>query len=220
MEDPILFDLDGTLVDSLGDIRASANHVRAHYGLGPLARSEVREMVGDGVVRLIERALRSCEATVEMSEAWPIYERHHTDQCTRLVQPYPGVREHLERWAAAGRALAVVTNKPLRFANAILDHLELGHLFGAVIGGDSTPERKPSPAPLREALRLLGMPIDRGTMVGDGVQDLRAGKAAGLRTAAVLFGFRDAATLRAEGADEYWARFGEPESRAADSLRS
>lgn len=205
---PMLFDLDGTLVDSLADIHASVDHVRACFELPPLPRERVRAMVGDGVQRLLERALAELANPPAFEAAYPLWVAHHAEQCTVHVRPYPGVREHLARWRGDGRALAVVTNKPERFARRILAHLDLETLLPVVIGGDTIAQRKPSPAPLLAALDALGIRRRAGLMVGDGVQDLRAGKAAGMRTAAVLFGFRDAAVLRAEGADEYWTAFG------------
>ena len=105
--------------------------------------------------------------------------------------------------------MAIVTNKPTRFTSRILEHLELTRYLPVAICGDTLDVKKPDPAPLREALRRLGAPLDAGMMVGDSVQDLRAGKAAQLRTAAALFGFRSEEELRAEGADEYWSAFGE-----------
>jgi len=210
-DSPVLLDLDGTIVDSLADIAASANHVRATFGLSPLPLAAVRQMVGDGVTMLLQRALADAPTAIAASDAWPIYDAHHRDQCIREVRPYPGVPETLARWRSEGRPLAVVTNKPEHFARRILDHLDLTRFFGAVIGGDSVAERKPDPAPLREALRRLGADARGGLMAGDGLQDLRAGRAAGLRTAAALYGFRDPASLRAEGADEYWVAFGVPE---------
>ncbi|MHC5063388.1 MAG: HAD family hydrolase [Planctomycetota bacterium] len=207
----ILFDLDGTLVDSLGDIAASANFVREQHGLESLAEHEVRRMVGDGAAKLLERALADLPGPVDHAAAMAVYVEHHLDQCTRLVQTYPGVTEHLRRWQAAGHPMAVVTNKPERFARQILDHLELDELLPVLIGGDSSPARKPSPIPIQAALERLGAGAEGAMMVGDGLQDIRAGKAAGLKTAAVLFGFRDESTLRAEGADEYWREFGMPE---------
>ncbi len=205
---PLLLDLDGTLVDSLADIAASANHVRAAFDLAPLGHDEIREMVGDGAAQLLRRALAELDEPIDVGQAWPIYDAHHRTQCTATVVPYPGVVEHLETWHADGRQLAVVTNKPEGFARRILEHLGIDRYFEAVIGGDTTASRKPDPAPLRAALDLLGVEPADAWMVGDGIQDLRAGRAAGTRTVAALYGFRDAASLRAEGADQYWTAFG------------
>jgi phosphoglycolate phosphatase len=206
---PLLFDLDGTLIDSLPDIRASTNHLRRSFGLPEIPSEVARSYVGDGVFMLMERSLAELGPFEPLRErAWEIYREHHVEQCTRLVQPFPGVREHLERWLAQGRPMAIVTNKPRFFAERILTHLELTELLPVAICGDTLEVKKPHPEPLRAALRALGQPTDRGTMVGDGVQDLRAGRAAGLGTAAVLFGFAEESVLRAERADEYWVRFG------------
>lgn len=207
----ILFDLDGTLVDSLGDIAASANHLRRLHGLKTLTEKEVRGMVGDGAAKLLERALAEAQEPWDQAAAMDLYIEHHQEQCTRQVQPYPGVLEHLRTWQAQGHPMAVVTNKPERFARQILDHLGLDELLPVLVGGDSSPARKPSPVPLLAALESLGASKAGAMMVGDGLQDIRAGKAAGLRTAAVLFGFRDEISLRAEAADEYWRKFGVPE---------
>jgi phosphoglycolate phosphatase len=205
---PLLLDLDGTLVDSLADIAASANHVRAVFDLPPVPVEAVRAMIGDGAVALLERALADADRPVEAARAWPIYDAHHRQQCTLLVRPYPGVVETLQRWREEERPVAVVTNKPERFARSILEHLGLDALVGALVGGDTTPARKPAPEPLLEALRRLGQGPERAWMAGDGIQDLRAGKAAGLRTIGALYGFQDAERLRAEGADLFWSAFG------------
>ena len=205
----MLFDLDGTLIDSLADLRASANHLRAAFGLPPVSAEIARTYVGDGVFKLMERSLAELGPFEPVREvAWRIYAEHHIEQCTALVRPYPGVREHLALWRSEGRRLAVVTNKQQRFVAKILAHLELTDCFAAVICGDTLAVKKPDPEPLHEALRRVGGAAPEALMVGDSLQDLRAGKAAGTRTAAALFGFTDAAVLRAEGADEYWDRFG------------
>lgn len=206
---PLLFDLDGTLIDSLADILASANHLRGVFGLPPLPAETARSYIGDGVFVLIERCLQELgPIDPHRDAAWDTWREHHAEQCTRLVRPYPGVIDWLTRWRDEGRAMAVVTNKAERFTQPILEHLELTQFLPVVISGDTLPRKKPDPAPLREALRRLGVTGDGGTMVGDSVQDLRAGKAAGLRTAAALFGFRAEQELREEGADEYWSSFG------------
>ena len=209
MSTPLLFDLDGTLIDSLADICASANHLRGAYGLPPVPESAARAYVGDGVFALMERCLAEHGPLEPIREqAWQIYSEHHFEQCTALVRPYPGVVDALTRWRADRHPMAVVTNKPTRFVMRILDHLQLTEFFGAVVCGDTLDVKKPDPAPVHEALRLLGATAATATMVGDSVQDLRAGKAAGTRTVAALFGFSDEASLRAEGADEYWSSFG------------
>lgn len=202
----MLLDLDGTLVDSLADITASVDHLRATVGLPPLGTARVRSMVGDGARRLLERALADLDRSPDLEAAWRTYEAHHEQQCTALVRSYPGVLEQLASWRTQGVALAVVTNKPERFARRIVEHLGLS--FDVVVGGDTLPERKPSPRPLLRALEQLGVPPTQAAMAGDGLQDLRAGKAAGTATIAALYGFRDAAELRREGADRYWSAFG------------
>ncbi|MBI5852142.1 MAG: HAD-IA family hydrolase [Planctomycetes bacterium] len=202
----LLMDLDGTLVDSLADIAASVDHVRVAFGLAPLGKERVRTIVGDGALLLLASAFADLAAPPPLEELWPVYEAHHERQCVKLVTAYPGVVEALARWRKDGLATAVVTNKPLRFARRVLEHV--GVHVDEVIGGDSLAERKPSPAPLLEALRRLDVAPRDAAMVGDGLQDLRAGKAAKLRTIAALYGFRDPAELRREGADEYWVRFG------------
>jgi len=210
---PFLFDLDGTLADTLADIAASANHVREVHGLPAAPLAVVRSFVGDGARTLLRRALADVlpadAAATEraIDAAFACYAEHHAAQCTRTVRAFPGVRDHLASLRAAGHGLAVVTNKPERFAVAIVQHLGLHDLLAVVIGGDTLPLRKPDPAPLALALARLGGGV-AGTMVGDGVQDLRAGKALGLRTVACLFGYGEPARLRAEGADAFWSAFG------------
>ena len=209
LEPPLLFDLDGTLVDSLPDIAASVNHVRAAFSLPNLPVADVRGMVGDGLTKLLQRALPSGNED-DLRRAKQIYRAHHLDQCIRLVRPFPGVIAHLQHFHALGWPMAVVTNKSAVFAARMLDVLGLRPYLPVLVDGESVA-KKPSPEPCQRALHELGATPGQGTMIGDGVQDLRAGKAAGLRTVAVLYGYRDARVLRAEGADQYWTAFGEPE---------
>ena len=216
---PFLFDLDGTLADTLPDIAASTNHVRAVWDLPPLDLPAVRRLIGDGARSLLLRALHERlppagpARETALDAAFADYTAHHTVQCTAAAQLYPLVRGHLESLRAAGHALAVVTNKPERFALPLVHHLGLHDLLPVVIGGDTLPQKKPDPAPLRLALQRLAVPEELAAgavMVGDGVQDLRAGAAAGLRTIGCLFGYGDPAALRAERATTYWQAFGVP----------
>lgn len=213
---PFLFDLDGTLADTLADIAASTNHVRTANGLPPLPDAVVRTFVGDGARTLLARALHDvlppdgASRDRALDAAFAAYAEHHQVQCTGHATLYPGALAHLRALHERGHRLAVVTNKPERFAVPLCAHLGLGELVQVVLGGDSLPVKKPDPAPLHEALRRLGHRGPGATMVGDGVQDLRAGKAAGCSTIACLFGFGEPTKLRAEGADHYWRAFGEP----------
>lgn len=207
---PLLLDLDGTLADTLEDIRASTNHVRGAFHLEPLPSDAVRDLVGNGVLSLLENALADTGPFEAVRErAWSLYREHHDHQCVVHVQLYPGAREHLARWTDQGRPLAVVTNKPESFARAILDHLELTPYLPVLVGGDTTPFKKPSPEPIWAALERLGVPRRPAVMAGDSPNDLRAGRAAGVTTIAALYGFRDESELRSEGADIYWRSFGE-----------
>jgi phosphoglycolate phosphatase len=209
---PFLFDLDGTLADTLGDIAASTNHVRAQWHLPPLQEGTVREFIGHGARALLQRSLAELQRPASDSlwdEAYECYAHHHLSQCTKTTRLYPGVREHLHYLQQNSHPLAIVTNKPERFALAVVRHLGLDKVIEVVIGGDTLPQRKPDGAPLRAALRRMGCAEGaHGTMVGDSETDLLAGRAAGLRTIACIFGYRPEAVLRAVGADLFWRAFG------------
>jgi phosphoglycolate phosphatase len=216
---PFLFDLDGTLADTLADLAASTNHVRAAFDLPPLPLPAVRGLIGDGARTLLARALHDRLPAAgparerQLDAAFASYLAHHATQCLATAALYPGAHAFLTGLRAAGHPLAVVTNKPERFALPLVRHLGLADLLPVVIGGDTLPQKKPDPAPILLALQRLGAPSElaaAATMIGDGVQDLRAGKAAGLRTIGCLFGYGDPAALRAEGAAAFWRAFGEP----------
>jgi phosphoglycolate phosphatase len=182
-----------------------------------LSDAVVRGFVGDGARALLARALEvvlppdgdAREAALDA--AFAAYATHHDRQCTVHARCFPNTRDHLRQLHERGHPLAVVTNKPARFAVPIVRHLGIAELLPVVVGGDTLPQKKPDPAPLRHALQQLGFAGTAATgavMVGDSVQDLRAGKAAGLGTIACLFGYGDPAALRREGADSYWGGFG------------
>ena len=212
-----LFDLDGTLVDTLPDIAATTNHVRQLHGLSPIDIATVRTYIGDGAKTLLRRALAEITPRQELAQAvvedaFAAYVEHHRGQCTVHAQLFPGVYEHLGELHERGCKVAVVTNKPEQFAIPLARHLDLDAFTSVIIGGDTLATRKPDPAMLAHALEQLGSMPKSATMVGDGLQDLRAGKALGLRTIACLFGYGDPELLRAEGADEFWGAFAKPMS--------
>ncbi len=195
--DGILFDLDGTLVDSLADIHASVNHTMAKLRLPEIPVSDVRHYVGDGLHILLRRCLERHESVTEplLEKALGIYRTHHAGQCTTYVEAYPHVRSVLQNFEKKPKA--VISNKPYDFTLRILQHLKLETYFDIILGGDSLPEKKPDPAPLLHILRRWRLSPERAVMVGDGRQDIAAGKAAGVRTIAVRGGFDD----RLEDAD-------------------
>lgn len=179
----LLFDLDGTLVDSLRDLAAALNRLRGELGLAPLALDRVRACVGDGATLLVKRGLAEIPYEDELLKRFlAFYGEHLLDETT----VYPGIREFLDRQER--RKMAIVTNKPAAFTRPLLDGLDLSRYFPVVIGGDSCAEKKPHPEPVREALRRLGAKADTAAMIGDHHTDLRAGAAAGLRTCFCAWG--------------------------------
>ncbi len=198
-----LFDLDGTLIDSRADIARALNDALIRMGLAPLSTMRVGDFVGDGVQKLIQRALGEVVGPNPGRDQVQIatrlyleeYEAHLLDT-TRL---YDGVSEALQRlwWAS----FAVVSNKPERFSRRILDGLRIGDRFCAILGGDSMPERKPDPAPLLKAMALCEAGAQETVMIGDSSVDILAGKAAGVFTCGVTGGFRDRSELESAACD-------------------
>ncbi len=198
-----IFDLDGTLIDSRDDLSRSVNLALERLHLPPLEPQQVIAFVGDGVDQLMRRALAKAgghaadEELVRQGVELLLeeYGRHLLD-ATRL---YPGVVEALDAlwWAR----FAVVSNKPERLSRRIMEELGLAKRFCAILGGDSLPQRKPDPAPLRRVMELCGAPPEETVMVGDGTTDIQAGKAAGVLTCAIGGGYRPAEVLLAAGCD-------------------
>lgn len=184
----VVFDLDGTLVDSRRDIAEAANFALERAGLPRLAHDELASYVGDGAPALMARAARldlKDERTGPLVQAFLDYYAEHPIDHTR---PMPGALEALE--ALRGYALGVCTNKPRRTTLAVLSGLGLAPRFDGVVAGDDLPERKPHPAMVREAARLLGVAPSEAVMVGDGPQDVVAGRAAGAFTIGVRGGIQ------------------------------
>ena len=198
----VLFDLDGTLVDSRADIAAALDEAVARHGYARVGVDRAATFVGDGARMLVERALAATGAPLSETDAvlatyMAEYRRCHLER-TRL---YPGVEEVLAELTARGVRCAVVTNKPHEFSVSLLDHLGVAASMAAIVGGDSLPYLKPRPEPLLAALEACGAAPDEAAMVGDGEPDMRAARAAGLFAVGVTYGFRDRATLEAAGAD-------------------
>jgi len=192
-----IFDLDGTLVDSLDDLHASVNHALAAVGLPPRSREEVHRFIGEGARVLIERAVAPEAHLVEPAlAAWrPHYEAH----CLDRTRAYPGLEALL---AGSGRALAVHTNKPGAMARKILAGLGLLPRFAAVVGGDEAP-RKPDPTGVREIMARVGATADETIFVGDSRIDAATARAAGVPLVAVTWGLSPRAELARAGATTF-----------------
>ncbi|MGH9395214.1 MAG: HAD-IA family hydrolase [Terriglobales bacterium] len=186
----LIFDLDGTLIDSCADLVASVNATLSHLGRAPLAEELIARYVGDGAARLIERALGG-EPEAELQAAaleyfLDYYAAHKLDRTTL----YPGVEEGLAALGAAGFALAVLSNKPVRPSREIVAALGIGGYFFAVEGGNSFAQKKPDPVGILALARARGLAPAAAAMIGDSAVDIRAGRNAGAYTCGVTYGFR------------------------------
>jgi phosphoglycolate phosphatase len=185
----VVFDLDGTLIDSSRDLAAALNQTldRLHPGLPALSVDEVRAMIGDGALKLITRALRAKGLGDAPQDALPVFLDCYGTRLLEETRLYPGVTEMLE--ALASRHLAVLTNKPGDFSRAILAGLGVARFFRRVYGGGDLPAKKPDPVGLHRLLAETGVGPAGAVMVGDSAIDVRTGRAAGVRTIGVRYGF-------------------------------
>ena len=209
-----IFDLDGTLIDSRADIVASLNRARAGFGLPPLDDDVAGGFIGDGVQRLLERGLATTDPNV-IARALAVFRAHYDAHCLDRTALYPDVPEVLD--VLEGRVRAIVTNKPEPFARKILAGLGVEDRFEFVLGGDTTPAKKPDPAGILDVLRRAGKSPAQALVVGDALQDLEAARAAGVRAALVTYGIGREADLRAAGPDLLLRRLAELPARVGIS---
>ncbi|WP_172328346.1 phosphoglycolate phosphatase [Mangrovicoccus sp. HB161399] len=187
---PIVFDLDGTLIDSAPDIHAAAAKMQEEAGLEPLDLGRIRSFIGNGVPALVERVMEAHALPRDPGRHGALTERflaHYDAAPAELTRPYPHVPDMLDALAAAGHPLGLCTNKPAGPSRAILAALGLERFFAAVIGGDSLPLRKPDPMPLCAAFAALG---GRGLYVGDSEVDAATAEAAGIPFLLFTGGYR------------------------------
>jgi phosphoglycolate phosphatase len=184
----IVLDLDGTLIDSLADLTDAANHMRQAFDLPPLSVSNVKKLVGEGARRLVERALPDTSPE-ERDRGLEIFLRYNYEHIADKTFFYPGVRETLEKMKADAFTLAVASNKSESHCREILRLLQGDDLFAAILGADSVAERKPSPEPLFHLMREFNSSASETIMVGDSINDMKAGKAAGVVTIGCDYGY-------------------------------
>lgn len=189
-----LFDLDGTLVDSLGDLTEAVNHVREAFALPHLCEKDVRVKVGKGSRHLIQQVLPgfSDADIVSALAKFLAYNREHIAEKSRL---YPGIQDTLSDLAASNIRMAVITNKNEDLCHLLLRDLGIDALFECACGGDTYPERKPSPLPLQKIAEKLGVPPHECVMIGDSINDVESGQRASMMTIACSWGYGDMAEL-------------------------
>ena len=209
----VIFDLDGTLVDSAPDIAYAANCALTDCGLSPRDAEEVRGFIGNGAEKLIHRCLTgSLDGVAEAAkfeETYRAFQAHYQANLTARTVMYPGVMETLTALREDGFVMACVTNKPARFTEPLLEQLALAPFFGVTLSGDSLAVKKPDPTPLLHAMEALKLPASRGAMVGDSMADLRAGRAAGMPVFCVSYGYSPHVDLREHGPDAVVDYFGD-----------
>lgn len=189
----VLFDLDGTLVDSFTDLGAAADSLRTARGLPPIPLARYRPAAGAGARGLLEVAFGIGPDHDDFAGLREEFFVAYQDRLTRQTQVFEGVAELLEGLGRQGIPWGIVTNKARRFAEPLVGALPVLAGLGALVCGDTTPFSKPHPQPLLEAARVLGVPADRCWYVGDDLRDMQAARAAGMCGIAAAYGYVTAA---------------------------
>jgi len=215
----LLFDLDGTLVDSLPDLTNALNEVLRERGHAALTRAEVKPMIGDGMPMLLQRgfAARGADAA-EAKAAQPRFIEIYEASATNLSQPYPGVPETLAALRARGYRTAVATNKPQHATAEVLHGMGLAELFDGFAGGDRFPVKKPDPGHLLRLVEALDGDPKRAAMIGDSENDALSARAAAMKLILMRYGYAriDPAQLGADCLLDHFSQI--PEALAALGL--
>lgn len=189
----LVFDLDGTLVETAPDLHAALNHTLTTKGLSPVSLETIRMMIGDGAKALIRKGLEWNDAPIDEAEIneslWPQFLDHYVDNICRLSRPFDQVNETLVDLRAKGATLSVCTNKAQHLAEQVLAGLELDHLFVATLGGDTARSKKPDGSHIIETVDMSGGDISKAIMIGDSHTDERAARNAKLPFVFVTFGY-------------------------------
>lgn len=198
--DTVLFDLDGTLLDTLADLLTAVNHALSELGFPPRTLPEMRRFVGNGAAEQLRRALGEHATEERVARALPLYKAYYCAHSQAQTRPYDGVCELLASLRAAGVRVAVVSNKPDEAARPLVEHYFSG-LYELAMGETPARRRKPAPDMVDAALAALGADKARAVYIGDSEVDVETAKNAGLACICVSWGFRDASQLRAAGAE-------------------
>lgn len=212
--DAVIIDLDGTMVDTLGDFAEALNRMLGDLELPPIAAQHIERMVGKGSEHLLRSVLNrvlehmgkaptAIEIEALYAHAWPSYQRHYLAINGHYARVYPGVEAGLQALRHAGLRLACLTNKPTSFALPLLRAKGLEGYFEQVFGGDSFDKKKPDPLPLLKTCEALQTAPARTLMVGDSSNDAQAARAAGCPVVLVTYGYNHGLPAQAVDADGY-----------------
>lgn len=188
--DLLIFDLDGTLIDSKLDLAHAVNATRSHMGMGPLDHERVYSYVGNGAPVLIRRVLGDQASETEVEEALEFFLEYYREHYLDYTTLYPGVQESLDRLRTAGKRMAVLTNKPVGVSRAIVTGLGVGGHFFQVYGGNSFDFKKPHPIGVEALIKEAGVGRDQTLMIGDSSVDVETARNAGVRCCGVTYGFQ------------------------------
>lgn len=189
----IIFDLDGTLVDSSIDINNALNYAIEPYDLQKLTVEKTISLIGEGLTKLVERLLGEDRKDI-LPKVLKRFIDHYSAHLTDHTKAYPGVRETLE--GLSGYKKAVISNKREFLSKRLLEDLDLAVYFDSILGSDSAGEKKPSPKPLLKVMEILSCSPDETLIVGDSNFDIEAGKAAGIKAIAVSYGYKKIEILK------------------------
>ncbi len=183
----IMFDLDGTLVDTVQDITNALNYALKLHNIKTLSVNQTKKMLGEGVTRLVDKVLPVDKSYLK-AEVMKIFLEYYAQHLTDNSREYPHVRETLEKFY--GTKKAVISNKREALSKTLLEKLNLSKYFNLVIGSDTAGERKPSPIPVLYVISKMGTTPEESIVIGDSYYDIKAGKRAGTKTVAVTYGYQ------------------------------
>lgn len=195
-----IFDLDGTLLSTLGDLAASCNYALRSCGMPERSLDEVRQFVGNGVKMLMIRAVLGGEENADFEKAYATFREHYMNHNLDTTAPYPGIMDMLKRLSEGGAKLAVVSNKFYAATQELVAHF-FGDYVKVAIGEREQIRKKPAPDTVIEALRQLGADANSAVYIGDSDVDIDTARAAGMPCISVLWGFRDKDFLIQHGAE-------------------
>ncbi|MDR3322916.1 MAG: phosphoglycolate phosphatase [Zoogloeaceae bacterium] len=199
----VTFDLDGTLLDTALDLSVACNRMLTAMGQPARVEADIRRFVGNGMAVLVERCLtwEAAPAAAAIAQGIALFRQYYREENGRAARPYPHVIAGLDAWQGMGLPLAVVTNKPVDFAAPLLRQTGLADYFQVLVGGDSTPHKKPHPEPILHACRQMDVVPTENLHIGDSINDALAARAAGSLAYLVPYGYTEGEPLRASDCD-------------------